>query len=338
MLAFAPTRKDVPSTSTTSNRFWSDGRGRAARVPSDIPAKGWKDILLRTYHEAMDDRLPTIAAGITFYSLLSLFPTVTVLVSLYGLFADPATVRDHLFAMSFMLPAGTFQIVEEQIARILSEDNSALTVKLLIGLAIAVWGANAGMKAIIDGLNIAYEEIEKRSFLRLNMLSIGMTLAAIVVVLFALFIVTLAPAVIAAMRLPPEMASALGVLRWLAMFAALTLGLAAIYRFGPSRADAKWRWVTWGSAVAALLCILVSVGLSAYLSNFADYNKTYGSLGAAIALMTWIWLSTCAVLLGAELNAEMEHQTTVDTTTGAELPMGRRGAQMADTVGGASSR
>jgi membrane protein len=203
----------------------------------------------------------------------------------------------------------------------------------VLGLGIALWGANAGMKAIIDGLNVAYEETEKRGFIALNALSLALTLAALVAVLLAAFTVTLAPAAIAALDLPRSMSAVLIVLRWVVMAALLTLGLSVLYRFAPSREAAKWRWVTWGGAFAAILWIAISLGLSAYLTNFADYNATYGSLGAAVALMMWIWLSACAILVGAELNSEMEHQTAVDSTTGPPRPMGMRQATMADTLG-----
>lgn len=309
------------------------GRGRLARRPSDIPPRGWRDIVLRTYRQALEDRLITVAAGITFFSLLAMFPAITAVVSLYGLFADPATVRDHLLTLSFMLPGGTFQIVEEQVSRIVAQGTGALTFKLVLSVGIALWGANAGMKAVIDGLNIAYEEVEKRSFLALNALSLGMTLAALVAVLLALFTIAVAPAVLSALEVPNLALNAIVTVRWVAMGALLMLGLSVLYRFGPSRVGAKWRWVTWGSAFAALLWIAVSAGLSIYLSNFADYTATYGSLGAAVALMMWIWLSACAILIGAELNAEMEHQTAADSTVGPGLPMGYRGAAMADTLG-----
>lgn len=307
-------------------------QGRSAAAPHDIPARGWRDILLRVYSESLEDRVTTVAAGITFFSLLALFPAITALVSLYGLIADPVTVRDHLFALSFMLPPGTFQIVEEQLVRIQSQGEAQLGVKLAIGLAIALWGANAGMKAVIDGLNIAYEEREKRGFFTLNAVSLFFTFAAVVLVVAALLGLTLAPRLIAELRLPPVAAWIVDIGRWLVTFLVLAGALSVIYRFGPSREHAKWRWVTWGGAFAALLWILVSVGLSLYLSRFADYNATYGSLGAAIALMMWIWLSSCAMLVGAELNAEMEHQTAIDTTTGTARPLGTRGATMADTI------
>lgn len=289
---------------------------RLAKTPGAIRATGWWDILRRTYGETIEDRIPTVAAGITFYSLLALFPAVSALVSLYGLFTDPATVRDHLSALSFMLPAGTFQIVEDQVSRIIAQGTGSLTAKLALGLAIAVWGANAGMKAVIDGLNIAYEEPEKRSFLALNAVSLALTLGALIMVLLAIFVVAIAPAIMVALGLSPVMMAVAGGLRWLAMALFLTVGLSVLYRLAPSRTAPRWRWVTPGGVMAALLWIVVSIGLSTYLSNFADYNATYGSLGAAVALMMWIWLSACAILIGAELNAEIEHQTAIDVTAG----------------------
>jgi membrane protein len=192
------------------------GRGRLAATPAAIGASGWRDILRRTYSEAMEDRLPTAAAGVTFFGLLALFPAITALVSVYGCSRTPRP-RDHLFALSFMLPAGTFQIVEDQITRIVTQGSGALTFKLAVSLGIAIWGANAGMKAVIDGLNVAYEETEKRSFIALNVLSLALTLAALVVVLLAIFTVTIAPAVIAALRMSDTATTVFVVLRWLVM-------------------------------------------------------------------------------------------------------------------------
>ena len=309
-----------------------DDRGRDASSPAQIPAKGWKDILVRVYHESSKDRIVTVAAGITFYGILALFPAIAALVSLYGLVADPATIGDQLASLSFFLPAGAFDIVKDQVGRIVSQNQNALGVKLFIGVAVSIWGANAGMKAIMDGLNIAYEEEEKRGFFTLNLISLALTLATVMAVLIALGSLAVLPLVLDTLNLSNAMKTALSILKWPVMLVIVLLGLSVLYRFGPSRAQPKWRWVTWGAAFATTLWILVSVGLSLYLSNFADYNKTYGSLGAVIGLMTWMWLSSCAVLIGGELNAETEHQTADDTTTGNPLPLGARSAKMADSV------
>lgn len=324
---------EVPPPPELRFEMLEPGRGRAAKAPVEIPHRGWWDILTRVYVSIFEDRILTLAAGVAFYSLLALFPALTVLVSLYGLFADPSAVRDHLYALSFMLPEGTFQIVEDQISRIVTQGTGALTLKLAIGFAIALWGANAGMKSAIEGLNAAYREREKRSFLRLNLMSLTLTVSAIGAILVAVAITTVAPAILSLLSLPPAVTLALEFARWPVAIVMLTLALSVLYRYGPSRTAPRWRWVTLGSVIAALLWLLVSLGLSWYLSSFADYDRTYGSLGAVVAMMMWMWLSTTAVLVGAEINAEMEHQTACDTTVGPPKPLGARGAYMADTVG-----
>ena len=308
-------------------------RGRRAESPTDISLTGWQDIGARVYAETLEDRIPTVAAGIAFYCLLAIFPAIAALVSLYGIVADPATIRDHLATLSFALPSGAFQIVEDQISRIVTQSEHELGIKLVISFLISVWGANAGMKAVIDGLNVAYEERERRSFINLNLAALALTAGAFCGLLAIMACVAVAPAIVEAVGLPASARTALDILRWPLMFVLLTAGLSVLYRFGPSRDRAKWRWVSWGACLAALLWVAISLLFSWYLTHFADYNKIYGSLGAAIGLMTWMWLSACAVLVGAELNAEMEHQTMRDTTSGAERPMGLRGARMADTLG-----
>lgn len=309
------------------------GRGREADKPTQIPAKGWKDVLWRTYEEFGKDRITSVAAGVTYYALLAVFPAIAALVSIYGLFADPATIQEHLNAMSGVLPGGALEIIGEQVKRISSQGGGALGFGFIFGLAISLWSANAGMKAVFDALNIVNDEDEKRSFLRLNLMSLSFTLGAILFIILALAGIVVLPIVFKFVGLENSMEWLLSILRWPVLLIGVTLGLSLIYRFGPSRDKAEWRWVTPGGLIAAVLWIAVSMLFSWYVSNFGSYNKTYGSLGAVIGFMTWIWLSSIVVLLGAEINAEMEHQTMKDTTEGAQQPMGTRGAKMADTVG-----
>lgn len=310
-----------------------NGRGRHADTPTEIPAKGWKDILWRTYEEFGKDRIMSVAAGVTYYALLAVFPAIAALVSIYGLFADPGTIREHLNAMSGVLPGGAVEIVGEQVARIASQGGGALGFGFIFGLAISLWSANAGMKAVFDALNIVNDEEEKRSFFKLNLMSLTFTLGAIAFILFALGSIVILPIVFEFVGLGSQMEWILAVARWPVLLIGVIVALSLIYRFGPSRDKAEWRWVTPGGVVAAVLWLAVSMLFSWYVSNFGSYNETYGSLGAVIGFMTWIWLSTVVVLLGAEINAEMEHQTVKDTTEGAHQPMGTRGATMADTVG-----
>jgi membrane protein len=317
------------------SRSTQPGRGRDAPSPWRIPWQGWKDILWRTYQEISEDRLLAIAAGVVFYGLLALFPAVTAIVSMYGLFADASTINQHLTMLAGLLPGGGVDIVNEQINRILSKGDAKLGFGFVFGLGLALWSANAGMKAIMDALNVVYDETEKRSFITLNLISLTLTFGAILSLLAAIAAVVVIPLVLNWVGLASLTETLIRVLRWPALLLLVLFGLAVLYRFGPSRQQPQWTWITPGSLVAAVLWLAGSGLLSWYLANFAHYDETYGSLGAAIGLMMWMWMSVIVVLLGAELNAEAEHQTARDTTVGGGKPLGTRGAAMADTVGAA---
>jgi membrane protein len=308
-------------------------RGRVASSPTEIPAKGWKDIVWRSYEEMNKDRILAVAAGVTYFGLLALFPAITALVSMYGLFADAATINDHLTAMSGFLPGGALDVIGDQVKRITAQGEGTLGFAFFFGLALSLWSANAGMKALFDALNVAYDEEEKRGFFALNLASLTFTLGAIAFVLLAVGGIVVIPIVLNFIGLGPVVEWILWLARWPALLIVIITGLAVLYRYGPSRDKAEWRWITPGSIFAALVWIVASMLFSWYVSNFANYNETYGSLGAVIGFMTWMWLSTTIVLVGAEVNAEIEHQTKKDTTAGPAQPLGERGAEMADTVG-----
>lgn len=308
-------------------------RGRQADKPTEIPSLGWKDILWRTYEEFGKDRVMSVAAGVTYYALLAVFPAIAALVSIYGLFADPATIQSHLNALSGFMPGGALEIIRDQVTRIASKGGGALGFGFIFGLAISLWSANAGMKAIFDALNIVYDEDEKRSFVKLNLQSLTFTLGSIAFLLIAVGGIVVLPIVLNFIGLGSGTEWLISLARWPVLLVCVVLGLSVVYRYGPSRDKAEWKWVTPGGVVAAVLWIAVSMLFSWYVSNFGNYNETYGSLGAVIGFMTWIWLSAIIVLLGAEINAEMEHQTAKDTTEGVRQPMGTRGARMADTIG-----
>ncbi len=253
--------------------------------------------------------------------------------SCYGLFADPSTIGSNLQTLSLMLPEGSFTIVQDQIARVVAKGNTSLGATFLFGLALALWSANAGVKAVIDALNVVYEEREKRSFIKLNLLSLTFTAGGIVALLLMVGAVVALPLLLNHLWLPEQGKMIVSLLRWPLLLAMLLLALAVLYRFGPSRREAQWKWLSVGAVAAALLWLAGSALLSWYLSNFGNYDATYGSLGAAIGLMMWMWMSAIIVLCGAELNSEIEHQTAVDTTVGRPKPLGARDAVMADTVG-----
>jgi membrane protein len=311
------------------------GRGRHARSPLAIPLAGWKDIGRRVYTEISNDRLLAVAAGVVFYGLLALFPAIAALVSSYALFADAATIGKHLVFAAALMPQGAYGIVDEQISRIANGGGGQLSFAFLVAMGLALWSANAGMKAMIDALNVIYGETEKRSFIALNLLSLAMTLGALVFLLLAIGAVIVLPLAFAWLGIEGFGNWAIALLRWPAIMILVAFGLAVLYRYGPSRREAQWRWLSLGAVTATFIWLAGSALFSPYLSNFADYNATYGSLGAGIGLMMWLWLTSIAVLIGAELNAEIEHQTARDSTIGGDKPLGSRGAVMADTVGAA---
>jgi membrane protein len=314
------------------------GRGRHSGSPLQIPWAGWKDILWRTYVRSGEDRLLAIAAGVVFFGLLAVFPAITALVSCYGLFANPSTIGANLQTLALMLPQGSFEIVQDQIARVLMKGDTALGATFLFGLGLAIWSANAGAKAVIDALNVVYEEHEKRSFVRLNLLSLAFTTGGIAALLLMVSAVVAVPLALDHAGLASESRIIIGFGRWPLLLVTLLAALGLLYRFGPSRQAARWEWLSVGTLAAALLWIAGSALLSWYLSNFGNYGATYGSLGAAIGLMMWMWMSAIIVLFGAELNSEIEHQTALDTTIGHPKPLGARGAVMADTMGRALPR
>ena len=321
-----------PTTAKADRNTGADDKGHSADTPSEVPARGWWEILKRVQAEIGNDRVLAVAAGVTFYALLAIFPAIVALVSLYGLFADPSTISEQINAMNGLMPGGALDIIGEQVKRIASKPKGSLGLGTLVGLGTALWSANAGMKAIFDALNIVYDEKEERGFFKLNAMSLLFTVGAIAILLLALASVVLAPIIFNFGGIGHALQIAVGLARWPILLILIVVALAVLYRYGPSRRKPKWRWVTWGSGFAAVTWVIGSMLFSYYVSKFGSYNETYGSLGAAIGFMTWIWLSTTIVLVGAEINAETEHQTAKDTTKGGSKPMGTRGAAMADKV------
>jgi membrane protein len=309
------------------------GHGRHAPRPSDIPALGWRDIGWRVWSEVGEDRVMLVAAGVTFYLLLALFPALAAFVSLYGFVADPDTVADHVSHLGGLLPSAGVDIIRTQLDDLASQDEQALGIGFLIGLAIALWSANNGVKALFEAMNIAHEEQEKRGFLMLNLTSIAFTMGALLIGIALILTVGAVPAILAYLRLDAWAETLIAIGRWPVLLVAILTGISLIYRFGPSRRAPKWRWLSWGAAIATIVWVGASWAFSFYLQNFADYNATYGSLGAVIGLMMWTWISVIILIVGAEINAEMEHQTKCDSTVGEPKPMGERGAVVADTLG-----
>ncbi len=309
-----------------------DERGRGATEPTKIPAMGWRDILLRVKHEIGEDRLSLIAAGVSFYLILALVPGIAGAVSLYGLFSDPAQVTEQFESLSRILPREVHDTVASELRRVASSGRVA-GFGAVLSLLLVFWSGSRGMLALLEAMNIVYEEPERRGFFKLNAMALLFTLGGIVLVIIAVLAIVAGRSVLTFLGLGAWSASAIAVGRWLVLVLVSLSALSLLYRFGPNRENARWRWVSWGAGLATIVWLVASYLFSFYLSHFGNYNKTYGSLGAVAVLLMWLYISTFVVLLGGELDAEMEHQTSIDTTTGPPEAMGERGAKMADTVG-----
>jgi membrane protein len=305
-------------------------RGEYADRPSDIPPPGWREVLLRVKDEISGDNLSLVAAGVAFYSLLAVFPALAAMVMIYGLFADPADVQRQLEPLQDVIPPDAFNILNGQLSAVAGKGAQPLGFGLVLTLGLSLWSATAGIKALFSAMNIAYEERESRNFFKLNAIAILFTLMGIVFVLVALAVIAAVPAAVDFLGVEGWPRAGLLLLRWVGLAAFVLIALAILFRYGPSRAAARFRWITPGAVVATILWIVGSVAFSFYVQSFASYNKTFGSLGAVVVLLMWFYLTAFIVCCGAELNAELEHQTARDSTTGRERPLGNRGAYVAD--------
>ena len=305
------------SHETDPDAVTNGGHGRQADVPQEIPAKGWKDIAKRTAKEVKQDQVPLLGAGVAFYALLSLFPAIIAGVSIYGLVADRHG-PDQSPAHQDASPRPPDH--RRQIKQVTSGAGGALGVATVIGILTALWSASSGMKAMVTGVNLAYDEDEGRKFVKLRGLALVLTLGAMVLMGVALALIVGFPAL--ADSWPTALRWTVGSLRWVLLAALLIGALAVLYRYAPDRDEPKWTWVSWGSGIATLLWILASIGFSIYANSFGNYNKTYGALAGVIILMFWLYLTAVIVLVGAELNTEMERRTAKDTTAGPTTPWG----------------
>lgn len=311
-------------------------RGRSAEAPSDIPMKGMQDVFWRIVECLQNDRVTLVAAGVTYYLVLAIFPGLAVLVSLYGLVFDPSDIVNQLAFVRDLLPAGGYELLRPQLEVLAAKGKSELSLAFAFSLLITLWSATNGVKALFEAMNVAYQEAEKRSFVKINMLAISFTIAGLIAMIFLIVVIGVLPAVISFLY-PNDGADVFAQgMRWPLLLMLTTGATMVIYRYGPSREPARLRWLTWGAGFSTCIWVLMTLAFSVYLLNFADYDATYGTLGALIGLMVWIWLSIVILIVGAELNAELEHQTRRDSTTGAPKPMGERGAVVADTLGPSS--
>jgi membrane protein len=311
-----------------------DGRGRQAQQPTHIPARGWKDVLVRTWAESKEDNVSLLAAGVAFYALLALVPALIAAVAVYGYFADPSDIERQVSDLLGAAPAEVRDLVVSQLEQITQDRQSAIGLSAIIGIVVALWSASSGTKQLIAAINAAYDETETRKFFALRGLSLALTIGAILFLLVTVALIAFLPAILDAVGLGGGAGRTVAtVLRWPLLAVVFVGGLAVLYRLAPDRDNAEWRWVSIGAVVAAVLWLAGSALFSVYTARFASYDQTYGSLGSIVVLMLWLLLTAYAIILGAELNAETERQTARDSTEGRDRPLGGRDATAADTVG-----
>ena len=313
-----------------TSRIGSTEEGRDAARPSQFRWRDWKAVLLRVYDNITCHNLFLIAAGVAFYAILALFPAIAALVALYGLVSDAGAIGQQLETARRFLPADAYSLIEQQVVELTTAGEQKLGLASIIAIALAFWSARAGVYGMVTGLNIAYSETDTRSILSSILLTLALTGVLMVVVIAAILAIVVMPAVLQVIELDDQAKWLAAVLRWPIVLAAVVFGIGILYRYGPDRKEARVQWISWGSVLAAGLWLLGSLLFSYYVSNFANYNATYGSLGAIAGLLMWFFVGAFIVLLGAELNAELEHQTLRDTTVGRDKPMGQRGAFVAD--------
>jgi len=306
--------------------------GKDAEKPTEIPPRGWWQVVRRAFKESSADNVPILAAGVAFFAFLAIFPAMIAAITLYGIFADPETVAAQVRDLSAALPEQAQPILADQLQSVASASGGALGISLVVSLLAALWSASSGTGNLLKAINIAYDEDESRGFLKVRGIALALTLGAIVFLLLTLALVAVVPVVLNVLPLGPVGTILAQVLRWVLLVALVVAALAVTYRIAPDRDQPRFSWVTTGSLVATVLWIIGSIAFSLYVNNFGSYNKTYGAIAGVVVLMLWLYLTSYIVLLGAEVNAESERQTRADTTRGASAPMGERGAAAADEL------
>jgi membrane protein len=306
--------------------------GITADKPTEIPWRGWVQVVRRAWAENNADNMPIIGGGVAFFGFLSVFPALIAMVSIYGLVASPETVARQVADLSAQLPQDAAELVGQQLNDIVTNSGGALTFGLVTSVLAALWSASGGVGNLVTAVNLAYDEVETRGFVKRKAISLGLTLGAILFVLITFTLVAVVPNVLDLLPLGPLGTVLAQVVRWVLLLGIFAGSLAVLYRVAPDRDAPQLRWVSLGAVVVTVIWALVSLGFSLYVNNFGSYDQTYGAIAGVIVLMLWLYLTCYLILLGAEINAEAEHQTARDTTQGPSQPMGRRDATVADEL------
>jgi membrane protein len=310
-----------------------DQRGRQAESPTRIPGRGWKDILMRVKAEAKQDDVSLLGGGVAFFAMLALVPALVAIVSIYCLFANESTVVRQTGDVLGAAPREVRDLVTAQLCSIVSGSATGASIAAIVGIVVALWSASSGMNHLVGAINLAYDEDENRGFVRVRAMSLAMTLGAIVFLVMSFGIIAVLPAALSNAGLATAGRIVVGVVRWVVLLFGMMIGLGLLYRYAPDRHEPKWSWASPGAVFATVAWIILSLLFSLYTANFGNYNETYGTLAGIIVVMLWLYLTAVVIILGAELNAEIERQTERDTTKGPDRPMGTWDTTTADTVG-----
>lgn len=327
------------STWGKEKAFHRDGgndRGRNADKPSQIPAKGWKDTLVRIKNEIDHDKLSLVSAAMSYYAFLAFVPAISAIVLMYAWISDPGEIVQHISKIGSFIPNDFQKILTEQLTSLSAKADSTLGISTIVALLLALYSASKAASAIMEAMNMVHEEKEERGFIKRNLVAIGLTFVGIIFSVVAIVVVIGLPAVMGAFNFGETIEAITGIAGWVILLTVFSVYLSVVYRFAPCRKKPKWRWVSWGAMIASVMWAAASLLFSWYASEFGNFNKTYGTLGAFVVLLMWLYISSFVILLGAEVNAELEHQTKKDTTIGKPKPMGQRNATMADTIGAAA--
>lgn len=319
----------------------NDGKGQKghnAEKPGEIPVSGWKEIGSRVFSQLKIDHVQIVSAGVGFYFFMALFPTLVAALSIYGLVADPVSIESHISALSGILPGEAAGMIDSFIKPIISKPAQTLGWGLIFSILLSMWSANQGTSALFEGLNIAYNEQENRSFIKRTGITLLFTLSGIIIGLLSILVIVLFPALVDKINLGPTVEAIIGWARWIVLAFIIIFSLGVIYKKAPDRDNPEIKWVSWGSVIATVLWIGGSLLFSWYVKNFGSYDDMYGSFAAVILMLFWLFLTSFIILLGAEINSEMEHQTRKDTTVGPDEPMGQRGGYHADHVAGGNKK
>ena len=305
-------------------------RGEDAQWPHQIPLKGWIDIGKRVWHEMQVDHVQIVAAGVGFYFFLAIFPTIVAAISIYSLVLEPAQLQEQISRLNLILPERAFEMITDFLKPVIEQSREEIGWGLVISVLISIWSANKGTNALFQGINIAYDEMESRNIFKKNLITLLFTLCGLVLGLISLLIVIFFPLLIHKLGLNQQIEDIITWFRWVILGFILITTLSMVYKIAPNRRSPRFRWVSWGASLGTAVWLAGSMVFSWYVSNFGSYDDLYGSFAAVAILMLWLFLTAFIVLMGAEINSEMEHQTRYDTTIGADQPMGKRNAYHAD--------